>query len=67
MSQSKTKFDLWMDWRPNRIKLKDKFDIRTDVLCDMIGMTEKDFQVKGREIRFSNRSNMAFFRMNIDE
>jgi hypothetical protein len=33
----------------------------------MIGMTEKDFQVKGREIRFSNRSNMAFFRMNIDE
>ena len=67
MSQSKTKFDLWMDWRPNRINLKDKFDIRTDVICDMIGMTEKDFQVKGREIRFSNRSNMAFFRMNIDE
>ena len=67
MSQSKTKFDLWMDWRPNRIKLKDKFDIRTDVICDMIGMTEKDFQVKGREIRFSNRSNMAFFRMNIVE
>ena len=67
MNQSKTKFDLWMDWRPNRIKLKDKFDIRSDLICDMIGMSEDDFQVKGKEIRFSNRSNMAFFRMNIDE
>jgi len=67
MSQSKTKFDLWMDWRPNRIKLKEKFDLRTDLICDMIGMSEEDFQVKGKEIRFSNKSNMAFFRMNIDE
>ena len=67
MNQSKTKFDLWMDWRPNRIKLKDKFDIRSDLICDMIGMSEEDFQVKGKEIRGSNRSNMAFFRMNIDE
>jgi|TARA_B100001094_G_scaffold297411_1_gene320445 hypothetical protein len=67
MSQSKTKFDLWMDWRPNRIKLKEKFDLRTDLICDMIGMSEEDFQVKGKEIRFSNKSNMAFFRMNTDE
>jgi len=67
MSQSKTKFYLWMDWRPNRIKLKDSFDIKTDVICDMIGMTEDDFQVKGKEIRFRQKSDMAFFRMNIDE
>ena len=67
MSQSKTKFDLWMDWRPNRVKLKDTFDIRTDLICDMLGMTENDFQVKGREIRFSSRANMAFFRMKKDE
>lgn len=67
MSQSKTKFDLWMEWRPNRIKLKETFDIRTDLICDMIGMSEDDFQVKGKEIRFSNKSNMAFFRMNTDE
>ena len=26
-----------------------------------------DFQIKGKEIRFSNKSNMAFFRMNVDE
>jgi hypothetical protein len=56
-----------MDWRPNRIKLKEKFDLRTDLICDMIGMSEEDFQVKGKEIRFSNKSNMAFFRMNTDE
>ncbi len=67
MSQSKTKFDLWMEWRPNRIKLKETFDLRTDLICDMIGMSEEDFQVKGKEIRFSNKSNMAFFRMNTDE
>lgn len=67
MSQSKTKFDLWMEWRPNRIKLKETFDLRTDLICDMIGMSEDDFQVKGKEIRFSNKSNMAFFRMNTDE
>ncbi len=67
MNQSKTKFDLWMDWRPNRLKLKDKFDIRTDLICDMMGMSDNDFQVKGREIRFNKRSDMAFFRMNIDE
>jgi len=67
MSQSKTKFDLWMEWRPNRIKLKETFDLRTDLICDMIGMSEEDFQIKGKEIRFSNKSNMAFFRMNVDE
>ena len=67
MNQSKTKFDLWMDWRPNRIKLKDNFDIRTDLICDMMGMSDNDFQVKGTEIRFNKRSDMAFFRMNIDE
>ena len=67
MSQSKTKFDLWIEWRPNRIKLKETFDLRTDLICDMIGMSEDDFQVKGKEIRFSNKSNMAFFRMNTDE
>jgi hypothetical protein len=33
----------------------------------MIGMSADDFQVKGKEIRFSTKSNMAFFRMNIDE
>ena len=67
MSQSKTKFDLWMEWRPNRIKLKETFDLRTDLICDMIGMSEEDFQIKGKEIRISNKSNMAFFRMNVDE
>lgn len=67
MNQSKTKFDLWMDWRPNRIKLKEKFDIKTNVICDMIGITDNDFQIKGKEIRFRQNSDMAFFRMNIDE
>ena len=37
MNQSKTKFDLWMDWRPNRIKLKDNFDIRTDLIWLSLG------------------------------
>ena len=59
-------FTNWLDWRPNRITS----DVSTVIIkhkCDELGFTNRDFQVKGKEIRFAEQSNLAFFKINLDK
>ena len=54
-------FELWCEWRPNRIKLKPKtqpYVIKKQL--DQLGMKDLfDFQVRSDEIRFKNKEDYA--------
>ena len=60
-------FKNWMDWRSNRFNLSNYNTLELKQLCLDIGLDEREFQIKGHEIRFANRSNLAFLKMNLNK
>jgi hypothetical protein len=66
--QNKTPFELWMEWRPHRLHVKDDMCKIAQVMCDDIGLKNpKDFQIKGNEMRFKHVTDLAFMRVNLNE
>ena len=54
-------FELWCEWRPNRIKLNPKTQPYTiKILLYDLGMKDLfDFQVRSEEVRFRNQEDYA--------
>jgi len=66
--QNKTPFELWMEWRPNRLRVKRESRKVIQVMCNDMGLSDpEDFQIKGTELRFKHTSDLAFMRVNLNE
>ena len=66
--QNKTPFELWMEWRPNRLFVKDESCKIAQVMCNDIGLKiPNDFQIKGNEMRFRHNTDLAFMQVNLNE
>ena len=67
-------FELWMDSRPNRYMIKEIIQSqRKLIVADITKFLNKlglrqmwDYQIKGSEIRFSNATDLALFKLGWD-
>lgn len=54
-------FEMWIDWRPHRVKLKARFDQACKNMLRELGLKEFwEYQVREGEVRFSTEEIKAW-------